>query len=77
MMMLNRFCDLCGTSMPCSEYVYKITDSRDRYCKYHSRHWNVCDVCHDELMDRRKEVLENIKDSIDSDNGCQGMIEFD
>lgn len=57
------YCDLCGTALPRTEYLYEIVDTRDRYKRYHRKYWNVCDECHEELEARRKKVLDELINS--------------
>lgn len=75
------YCDLCGTILHRTQFLYDIVDTRDRYKRYHHKYWNVCDECHNELVQRREEVIEKIKNQIENENGnCQcdhSMIEFD
>lgn len=62
------YCDLCGTALPRTEYLYDIVDTRDRYKRYHHKHWNICDECHEELVARRKKVIETIISNSENNN---------
>lgn len=75
--MLNKYCDLCGTTLSSEEYLYEIRDARDPYFKYHCKHWHVCDTCMEELDARRKKVIEDIEsDSSICNCKNENMIEF-
>lgn len=74
--MFFSVCSLCGKRLNGPSKYLIVKDEADKYEKFHSVRWNICDNCHQDLVDKNKKVRERLENEGKYDDGEVSVLEF-
>lgn len=73
-----QVCSLCGTALTGLHKYILLKDENDKYEKYHSKRFEICEKCVQEIYDKAEVVEEAMKKNLSLDGSdTTVMLELD